>query len=173
MRFPVSIALLCAWAGVTSIAAQNPLPATDISAAAVRAFLKALPRNSVNDRPIRVIDAGGYRVGLYGVFRPKSATQVATLHETKVSEIYQILQGAGTLVTGGTIVDGKKTTSSLATIGHASVNGPRIEGGVSRRVAAGDFVIIPGGTPHWWSNLESDITYLIIRPDPESSIPLK
>jgi mannose-6-phosphate isomerase-like protein (cupin superfamily) len=172
MRFILSVGL-CILAGASSISAQSSLPATDISAATVQAFLKALPRDSVNDRPIRVMDVGGYRVGLYGVFRPRASVQVATLHETKVTEIYQMLEGAGTLVTGGTIVDGKKTTASLAAIGHASVNGPRIEGGVSRRVSKGDFVIIPGGTPHWWSNLESDITYLIIRPDPESTIPLK
>lgn len=169
MKATIGIALLFA----ASVSAQSSLPATDITAATVQAFLKALPRDSVNDRPIRVIDVGGYRVGIYGVFRPKSSTQVATLHETKVTEVYQMLEGAGTLVTGGTIVDGKKSTAALATIGHASVNGPRIEGGVSRRVSKGDFVIIPGGTPHWWSNLESDITYVIIRPDPESTIPLK
>ena len=173
MKLNASVALLFALTCGGSIGAQSSLPATDITAATVQAFLKALPRDSVNDRPIRVIDVGGYHVGIYGVFRPKASVQVATLHETKVTEVYQMLEGAGTLVTGGTIVDGKKSTAALATIGHASVNGPRIEGGVSRRLSKGDFVIIPGGTPHWWSSLESDITYVIIRPDPESTIPLK
>ena len=146
------------------------LPATDITAASIQAFVKALPRDAVSDRPIRVVDVGGYRVAIYGVFRPKSAKQEAILHETKVTEIYQMMDGVGTLVTGGTIVDGKKTASA---IGHSSVRGPRIDGGVSRRVVKGDVVIIPGGTPHWWSNLEGDITYMITRPDPEASIPLK
>ncbi len=154
-----------------SAAAQTPLPATDITAAAIQAFVKALPRDAVNDRPIRVVDVGGYRVGVYGVFRPKASKQEAILHETKVTEVYQMMDGAGTLVTGGTIVEGKRTDSPG--IGHASVRGPRIEGGVSRRVVKGDVVIIPGGTPHWWSNLEGDITYMIIRPDPAATIPLK
>jgi quercetin dioxygenase-like cupin family protein len=44
---------------------------------------------------------------------------------------------------------------------------------VSRRVVKGDVIIIPGRTPHWWSNLEGDIAYMIIRPDPEATIPLK
>lgn len=151
--------------------AQSSLPATDITAATIQAFVNALPRTSVNDRPVRVVDVGGSRVGLYGVFRPKSSVQEAILHETRVTEVYQMMEGAATLVTGGTIVAGKRTDSPG--IGHASVRGPRIEGGVSRRVVKGDFVIIPGGTPHWWSNLEGDITYVIIRPDPESTIPLK
>jgi mannose-6-phosphate isomerase-like protein (cupin superfamily) len=158
---------------VQSLLAQSSLPATDVTAATVQAFVKALPPGVVSDRPIRVVDVGGYRVGIYGVYRPKSSVQVATLHETKVTEVYQILEGAGTLVTGGTIVDGKKSTAALTSIGHTSVNGPRIEGGVSRRVSKGDMVIIPGGTPHWFSNLESDLTYVIMRPDPESTIPLK
>jgi hypothetical protein len=34
-------------------------------------------------------------------------------------------------------------------------------------------IIIPGRTPHWWSMLETDIRYLIIRPDPANRIPLK
>jgi mannose-6-phosphate isomerase-like protein (cupin superfamily) len=163
----ISIALVAA----ISASAQAPLPATDVTAASIQAFVKALPRDAVNDKPIRVVDVGGYRVGIYGVFRPKTSKQEAILHETKVTEVYQMLDGVGTLVTGGTIVDGKRMQG--AAIGHFSVRGPRIEGGVSRRVVKGDVVIIPGGTPHWWSNLEGDITYMITRPDPESTIPLK
>jgi hypothetical protein len=34
-------------------------------------------------------------------------------------------------------------------------------------------VIIPGRTPHWWSELESDIEYLIFRPDPDGRMRLK
>ena len=93
--FALLVALTCG----RSISAQSSLPATDITSATVQAFVRALPRDAVNDRPIRVIDVGGYRVGIYGVFRPKTSTQVATLHETKVTEVYQILEGSGTLVT--------------------------------------------------------------------------
>jgi len=156
---------------VLSAADEPSLPATDITAAAIQAFVKALPPDAVSDKPIRVVDVGGYRVGIYGVFRPKSSKQEAILHETKVTEVYQMMEGAGTLVTGGTIVDGKRVDA--AGIGHFSVRGPSIVGGVSRRVVKGDVVIIPGWTPHWWSNLEGDITYMIVRPDPQATIPLK
>jgi quercetin dioxygenase-like cupin family protein len=40
-------------------------------------------------------------------------------------------------------------------------------------VVAGDVVIIPGHTPHWWSALESDIEYLIFRPDPDNRLGLR
>ena len=52
-----------------------------------------------------------------------------------------------------------------------NVRGSGIRGGVSRRVTKGDVVIIPGHTPHWWSELETDIEYLIFRPDPDNRIP--
>ena len=38
---------------------------------------------------------------------------------------------------------------------------------VKRRVGPGDVIVIPGNLPHWWSSLDSDIRYLIYRPDPE------
>lgn len=164
-------ALLCGMALAVPASAQNSLPATDVTAAAIQTFLKELPPGVVSDRAIRVVDVGGYHVGVYGVFRPKSAVQGAILHQTRVTEVYQMLDGVGTLVTGGKIPDGKPTAPGLG--GHISISGTRIEGGVSRRVVKGDVIVIPGGTPHWWSNLETDIHYLIVRPDPEGTIPLK
>jgi mannose-6-phosphate isomerase-like protein (cupin superfamily) len=151
-----------------AIAAQTPPPATEITDADIAAFLKQLPRDAVSDKPIRIVDVGGYRVGVYGVFRPKSTKQEAILHETTVTEVYHMLEGAGTLVTGGTLVDPRRAPAS-----STNVRGSRIDGGVSRRVAKGDVVIIPGHLPHWWSNLEGDIAYLIVRPDPQSKLPLK
>ena len=142
--------------------------ATDIPAKDIQAFLKALPEGKVSDLPIRVVDAGGYHIGVFGVFRPKSMKQEANLHQTKVTEVYYILEGSGTLVTGGTIPDAKPMTPTSTTF-----QGPRIEGGVSRHVSQGDVIIIPGRTPHWFSSLDSDMRYLITRPDPESTIRLK
>ena len=150
--------------------AQTALPATDITAADVQAFLKQLPRTAVSDRPIRVVDVGGYKVAVYGVLRPKSVKQDAVMHETRVTEVYQMLEGAGTLVTGGRLVDQDKGTTGGV---GKTFRGSRIDGGVTRRVTKGDIVIIPAGTPHWWSELDGDITYLIIRPDPEGRQTLK
>ena len=148
---------------------QSPLPAIDVTAADVKAFIKQLPPDAVSDRPIRVVDVGGWRLAIYGVLRPKNVRGDAVLHETKVTEVYQILEGGGTLVTGGTLVDrGKASGGSIST-----VRGSRIEGGVSRHVGPGDFIIIPGRTPHWWSKLDADLTYVIIRPDPDGTLQLK
>jgi mannose-6-phosphate isomerase-like protein (cupin superfamily) len=148
---------------------QAPLPATDVTSAQVQAFLKALPKDAITDAPIRAVDVGGYRVGIYGVFRPKTMPGDAIAHETRTTEIYYVLKGSGTLVTGGTIVDLKPPPAGR----NSGPRGDRIEGGVSRRVSEGDIIVIPGRTPHWWSSLESDINYLIYRPDPDNRMTLK
>src|SRR5579863_485785 len=80
---------------VFSMAAQTPsLPATDISAASIKAFIDAMNPQKVTDDPIRIVDVGGYHVGVYAVLRPKTIPQEANVHETKVTEIYYILGAA-------------------------------------------------------------------------------
>jgi mannose-6-phosphate isomerase-like protein (cupin superfamily) len=156
-------------AGLSASAlAQEPLPATDVTAAQMQAFLKALPRDTITDAPVRVVDVGGYRVGVFGVFRPKTDPGDAIAHETRTTEVYYILDGGGTLVTGGKIVNPKTRPGSAS-----GPRGEKIEGGVSRHVSKGDLIIIPGRTPHWWSSLDGDLNYMIIRPDPDGKMNLK
>ena len=166
MRIIVTCCLIIA-TGLVTVAQQPPLPATDVTSAEITAFIDKLPKDAISDLPIKVVDVGGYRVGVYGVFRPKSVKQDAVLHEVRTTEVYQMLEGAGTLVTGGRLVDERRDPKST------TVRGSRIDGGVSRRVVKGDVVVIPGRTPHWWSALESDIKYTIIRSDPDNRLPLR
>ena len=150
--------------------AQTPAPpvATDVTAADIRTFIDALPRDVVSDRPIRTVEVtGDYRVGVYGVFRPDAFPGGANLHPVNTTEIYYMLKGTATLVTGGAL-----TEPTPAPAPSASMRGSGIEGGVSRRVGPGDVIIIPGHTPHWFSALETDIEYLIFRPDPDNRIRL-
>jgi quercetin dioxygenase-like cupin family protein len=96
----------------------------------------------------------------------------AILHDTSVTEIYYMLEGTGTLVTGGKLVDERDAGLSPNTK-RPNRRGTRIEGGVTRRVVPGDIVVIPGKVPHWWSVLDADIKYLIYRPDPEGLQPTR
>ena len=161
---------LCGFA----LGAQAPLPATDVTASAIQAALKQAPRDTVSDQPLRVVDAGGYNVGVYVVYRPKSAARTPVLHDTKVSEIYYVLEGGGTLLTGGTLAGQTRAPDANGPL--AAVNtarGTRIAGGQSRRIAKGDVVVIPGHVPHAWTDSDGDLAYLVIRPDPERKLPLK
>jgi mannose-6-phosphate isomerase-like protein (cupin superfamily) len=166
-RLMIGIAMVAGCAA--AVFAQEPLPATDVTGAQMQAFLKALPRDAITDAPVRVVDVGGYRVGVFGVFRPKTQPGDAIAHETKTTEVYYILEGGGTLVTGGKIVDLKPPPAGR----NPGPRGDRIEGGVSRHVSKGDLIIIPGRTPHWWSSLDADINYMIVRPDPDGRMTLK
>ena len=152
----------------TPLLAQDAPQATDVTSADIQKFINALPRDRVSDRPIRVVEVtGDYRVGVYGVFRPQDFPGDANLHEVNTTEIYYMVEGVATLVTGGTLTQPHPAPSGT------SLRGSGIDGGVSRRITKGDVVIIPGHTPHWWSNLETDIEYLIFRPDPDNRLSLK
>ena len=157
-----AVAGLLVTASVSAQTPQAPLPAGDVTSGEIKAFIDALPKDAISDRPIKRIDVGSHAITVYGVFRPKALAGDAILHETQTSETYYMLEGAGTLVTGGTLADLLPPQAGAST----STRGRSIKDGVTRRVTPGDIVVIPGRTPHWWSNLESDIRYLIIRSSP-------
>ena len=59
------------------------------------------------------------------------------------------------MVGSGHAGDGRRADRPAATPNSNNVRGSGIEGGVSRRITKGHVVIIPGHTPHWWSELET------------------
>ena len=99
------------------------------------------------------------------------ARGIQHLHQT---ETYIIVSGAGTLITGGSILNGRMSspTSSVTT----TLNGPscsgRIVGDVQRvDVVVGDIIIIPAGVPHGWASIPRHVDYLSVRPDPDRVLP--
>jgi mannose-6-phosphate isomerase-like protein (cupin superfamily) len=62
------------------------------------------------------------------------------VHE-KEAEIVYVIDGGGTLTTGGTVVGEKRTNV-------ANLSGTSIDGGTIQQIGKGDFMIIPEGTPH-------------------------
>jgi mannose-6-phosphate isomerase-like protein (cupin superfamily) len=71
-------------------------------------------------------------------YRP--ATAPAALHE-KDAELMVVLDGTGTIVTGGKIVNEERVNA-------ANTRGPSIDGGKSQNVVKGDMLIVPANTPH-------------------------
>jgi mannose-6-phosphate isomerase-like protein (cupin superfamily) len=164
--------------GAQPVAAPaEPLAATDVTAADIEAVLKQeiAAKKPVVDTPIRVVDAGGHNVGIGLVYRPAPAKGGGASHD-KVTEVYHIIDGAGTLVTGGTLVNAQRRANvaeEVTKINGPGYSGDKIEGGASRHIAKGDVVIVPAGTPHWWSEIEGSITYLVVRVDPSRVVNLK
>ena len=157
-------------------AGMTPMPATDIRAADVQATLKQAIASKTVDTPMRTVDAGGHNVGVGLVHRPKGTNLSGGASHDKVSEVYHVLEGAGLLVTGGTLINPQRRAGASEVV--TQINGPgfsgtAIEGGVRRRIAKGDIVIIPAGTPHWFPEVEEDLTYTVVRVDPTRVVTLK
>jgi mannose-6-phosphate isomerase-like protein (cupin superfamily) len=87
------------------------------------------------------------------------------------TETYIIVSGGGTMVTGGHIVNGRKSPpdSDVTKV----LNGPSCSGSmvgadvVKKVVKVGDIVIIPAGVPHGWAEITDHVDYLSVRPDPD------
>jgi len=102
---------------------------------------------------------------------PSGARGIQHLHQT---ETYIIVSGAGTLVTGGSILNGRM--SSPTGIVTTTLNGPSCSGAIVgdvqiRDVVVGDIIIIPAGVPHGWLSVPRHVDYLSVRPDPDRVLP--
>jgi mannose-6-phosphate isomerase-like protein (cupin superfamily) len=84
------------------------------------------------------------------------------------TEGYLIISGGGTLVTGGKIVNGRKSAPDAEVT--KVLNGPSCSGTavgadmVKKVVKTGDIIIIPAGVPHGWTDIGDHVDYLSFRP---------
>jgi mannose-6-phosphate isomerase-like protein (cupin superfamily) len=98
---------------------------------------------------------------------PAAGTPTGLYHESQ-TEGYYIISGAGTMVTGGRIVNGRKSAPDAAVT--TTLNGPSCSGSimgpdvVTREVKVGDIIIIPAGVPHGWTTIPDHVDYLSFRP---------
>ena len=82
----------------------------------------------------------------------RGAVGPAAVHE-KEAEMFYVIEGSATLVTGGKLVNEKRTNAE-------NLTGTAIEGGSARPVAKGDFIIVPENTPHWFSPINGTIVLM-------------
>jgi mannose-6-phosphate isomerase-like protein (cupin superfamily) len=141
-------------------AASLPAPAAVVTAETVEATMKASIANNtldtkMNETPVK---GGIFRVGV--VHRTAPETR-ALLHD-ELTEVYQIIQGSGTLVTGGAMQD-QRPVSDPPNLGPTPSYYVTQVGGVSQKVKPKDIVIIPAGLPHRFSALDGPIEYVIYR----------
>lgn len=142
---------------------QAPVPAVHISKEDHEAVLKEQISKNVVDRPIKASEVLGGKASVAMLHRVKP--EAGALIHDRVTETYYIVSGSGTIVTGGTLGSPKPTDLSNVNAGM-SQTGTR-QGGESRRVKAGDIVMIPAGTPHSFSALDGPISYLVYRFEPK------
>jgi hypothetical protein len=98
---------------------------------------------------------------------PTNGTPGGITHDSQ-TESYVIVSGGGTLVTGGHIVNGRKSAADSDVT--RVLNGPSCSGTIAgadvvkKVVKTGDVIIIPAGVPHGWTDITDHVDYLSIRP---------
>jgi mannose-6-phosphate isomerase-like protein (cupin superfamily) len=155
---------------------QAPLAeAMVMSAAELQAMIQAYPGGNAE---IRSIDAGKHVVDFWLEQRKPDLTTAAGsngISHAEITEIYYIVQGTATLVTGGKLIDPKLNEDLPRTEFPGGGKfltptfGGRFEGGTSRKIGPGDVIVIPPGTVHQWASVDSAqmLAYFIARIDPE------
>jgi mannose-6-phosphate isomerase-like protein (cupin superfamily) len=174
--------------------AQAPKDGVYISDEDVKAVLKhsADTNRAIPDNTLRVIDMDKYQLGVAvihrgamagggnagggataanpapacGEQRPGATGPTGIFHDD-TAESYVVISGSATLITGGTVVNGRRSApdAEVTTI----LNGPSCSGTMvgytSHQIKTGDIIVIPEGVPHGFSAIPDHVTYLSIRPD--------
>ena len=152
--------------------------ATDVTNAEIQAAVEKTSSAAVLDQALRVVNIEGeYNVGIGVVHRSKTTRPApgSAVEHSEITEVYHVISGNGTLVTGGVLENPKAAEPDadvVKVLVGPSTRGDRIQGGVSRKLGPGDVVIIPPRTPHWFSEVTSNqIVYLVVRVDPKKVLP--
>jgi mannose-6-phosphate isomerase-like protein (cupin superfamily) len=180
-RMWVAPPLLAGFVFIGTASAQLHQPrgsATDVKNDEIMAVVKKTAAQPVSDTQIRVVDINKeYNVGAGVVHRARTQGKQTpnAIEHSQITEVYHVISGEATFVTGGTIENEKESgpdSQVVKVLNGPSSGGGAIQNGVSRKIVAGDVVIIPPNTPHWFSEINSDqIVYLVIRIDPHKVLP--
>jgi quercetin dioxygenase-like cupin family protein len=155
MRTAIAALALIASSSLAFAQAPNPTASrTMVSAADVAAMMAKAKADRKPDQANlaqSMIQLAPYNVSL----EYRGAVGPAAVHEAE-AELFYVIDGAATLVTGG------KMTAD-ATRNGANLTGKGIEGGTSRKVAKGDFIMVPENTPHWFSAIDGTVVLMSLH----------
>ena len=123
------------------VAAQAPDPTGYATAADIRAQVAAMakamkPGQGFAWQPVM---QGDGHVAALEIWKSPGRPAV---HPAE-AEYVMVVDGAGTMVSGGTLVDAKVVKPDLT-------EGSRITGGTTRTLKPGDVFLVPAGVPHWF-----------------------
>jgi mannose-6-phosphate isomerase-like protein (cupin superfamily) len=135
---------MCCVAASAPAQAQDALiyaTRADIAAVQTKAAAGLQPGRGSSSKPLMAL--GGYTAKVEYHVGPNFANA-----HPEQAELFQALEGGGTLTTGGTIV--------------GSGPGSSITGGVARHIAAGDVFIVPEGMPHWFNQVDGHLVLISV-----------
>jgi len=85
----------------------------------------------------------------------RGAVGPAAVHETE-AEFFYVIDGSATMITGGKLTAEKRTNA-------ANLTGTGIEGGQSRSISKGDFIVVPENTAHWFSKIDGTLVLMSLH----------
>lgn len=150
----IAISLVLAMAAAAAWAQQGGPTKTYASADDVASLIAKAKAEHKDGQPIvieRILHLAPYSTNL----EYRTAVGPASVHE-KEAEMFYVIEGSGTLVTGGKLIGEKRNNAE-------NLAGTGIEGGTSRPFAKGDFAIVPENTPHWFSAINGTLILMSIH----------
>ena len=138
------------------LSAQQPIAKSYSSAADVAAMVEKAKRERKPDQGNyiqQILQAAPYNVNLE--YRVQGIDTNPNVHETEAEMIY-VVEGAGVLTVGGKLKDEKRVNAT-------NLTGSKLEGGTPRRIAKGDYVMVPENTAHSFTQTEERLVIMSIH----------
>jgi mannose-6-phosphate isomerase-like protein (cupin superfamily) len=130
-------------------AAPAPLQGGQVTAAELAAIVAKQPKDRNGNQTF--LQLAPYNVSME---HRVNIAQNAAIHD-KEAELFYVIDGSGTIVTGGRLTNPTRNGDNST--------GSGVEGGTSKRLAKGDFVLVPEGVPHWFSKIDSELTLMSLH----------
>jgi mannose-6-phosphate isomerase-like protein (cupin superfamily) len=100
-----------------------------------------------------ILQADPYNVNLE--YRVQGIDTNPNIHDVE-AEIVYVVDGAGVLTIGGKLKDERRTNDKNRT-------GSKLEGGMARRIAKGDYILIPENTAHSFTQVEGRLVIMSVH----------
>ena len=151
-----SIVLLLASTMTSPLKAQNAPDATKLftSSADVQVLIAKAKAERKDGEPMvsePILTLAPYKVDL----EYRAGVRPPSIH-VREAEILYVIEGSGTFVMGGKLVKEVRTDP-------ANPTGTSIQGGTTRSVAKGDFMVVPQGTPHWFNKINGTMVTMSLH----------
>jgi mannose-6-phosphate isomerase-like protein (cupin superfamily) len=125
--------------------------ATDVTALIEKAKKERKPDQANFAQPI--VQLAPYNANLE--YRVAGINANASIHE-KEAEMFFVVEGSGTLVTGGKLREERRTNPE-------NLSGSGIDGGTRKKVSKGDYIMVPEGVPHWFGEIDGALVLMSIH----------
>jgi quercetin dioxygenase-like cupin family protein len=155
MRHALKISMLTVASLSFSLAAvcQTAQPSSSTSSDQSVIYFPSKDVNAAFDKGSVIFPGKERNYTITAGHRDKSGT--AEVH-AKDTDIFYILEGTATFVTGGKAIDPKE-------VSPGETRAASLDGGEAHQLAKGDIIVIPAGVPHWFKTVPGTFNYFVVK----------